>query len=112
MAKITNLLGKRSILLPLGHIISKTGLDTITNESIRCPDNWPSINPLILSGEISIEWDEEPAILADEAPPPEVEVVAEAPALAPIFDPAPNEEPELPMGEPAPVETPFGSRRK
>lgn len=63
MARLINAT-RRDIVLPTFHIVPKSGALETTDEVIRCPDNWPRVNALILSGDLSAEFDPEPAASA------------------------------------------------
>ena len=45
----------RAVTLPTGHVVPRLGNLTTTNDIIRCPDNWPTVNGLFLSGQVALD---------------------------------------------------------
>ena len=58
MAKIINP-SNRDITLLTRHVIPARGSLDTTNEVLRCTDNVPMLNGLVLSGQVSVEFDAE-----------------------------------------------------
>lgn len=59
MAKLINGT-RRDVVLPTKHVIPAKGHLETVNDVIRCPDNWPRLNGLIIAGEVQVEFDEFP----------------------------------------------------
>ena len=57
--------------LPTGHVVPDRGSLETTNDIIRCPDNWPTLQGLSLSGQIGLTFDPEPDLTAEAAAPQE-----------------------------------------
>lgn len=70
MAKLTQT-GALPITLPAGHVIPPRGSLELTNDAIR-GDNWPTLSGLILSGQVTVEFDPEPNPEAAEPQKPKV----------------------------------------
>ncbi|MFC3180454.1 hypothetical protein [Cypionkella sinensis] len=58
MAKIINP-AKRPLTLNTGHVVPADGELKTTNDVLRCTDNAPTLGGLALSGQITLEYDEE-----------------------------------------------------
>lgn len=97
MARLINLT-RRDIVLQTRHVVpALEQLDT-TNEVIRCTDNWPRLNGLIIAGDLVAEYDDAPAAAL---------VATREPTLA-SAEPAAAEKPAT-VKEPAP---PKAARQK
>jgi len=83
MAKITNP-SQRPLRLLTGHVVPANGALDTTNEILRSPDNWPMLNGLALSGQISLQFDEEIDATGIATEVPRVEPLPEALAQAEI----------------------------
>lgn len=75
MARLINKT-RRDIVLQTRHVIPVTGYLDTTDEVIRCPDNWPRLNGLIIAGDVVAEYDDAP-VVAPVAPPEPAAPVAE-----------------------------------
>lgn len=81
MAKIINP-SLRPIRLPTGHVVPPNGSLDTTNDTIRSSDNWPMLNGLAQSGQITINLDAEVDPDGIAAPLVVIEVTADVTAQA------------------------------